>query len=109
MSFIVGLENMLQQVMRTNMYRKKQTLEDDFGIWWNMPKYENQDFEARKYAKNMITEVGLGNRSWPGPEKDVKYFVVLDNGKCVGFRHGMSESGKRRAKYAEFPVYDYIG
>jgi len=33
----------------------------------------------------------------------------LDNGKCVGFRHGMSESGKRRAKYAEFPVYDYIG
>ena len=40
------------------MYRKKQTLEDDFGIWWNMPKYENQDFEARKYAKNMITEIG---------------------------------------------------
>ena len=64
--------------------------------------------EARKYAKNMITEIGLGNRSWPGPEKDVKYFVVLDNGKCVGMHHPLSESGKRRAKYAEFPVYNYV-
>ena len=86
------------------MYTKDQTLEDDFGIWWNMPKYANRDFEARKYAKNKIVKVDLGNRRWPGPEKDVKYWVVLDNGKCVGFRHGMSKSGKRRARYAEFPV-----
>ena len=89
------------------MYLKKQTLAEDFGIWWDMPKYANRDFEARKYADNMIVKVDLGNRRWPGPEKDVKYWVVLDNGKCVGFRHGMSEGGKRRAKYAEFPVYNY--
>ena len=69
------------------MYRKKQTLEQDFGIWWNMPKYKNRDFEARKYANNMIVDIGLGNYKWPGPEKDVKYFVVLDNGKCVGMHH----------------------
>ena len=85
------------------MYLKKQTLEDDFGIWWNMPKYLNRDFEAKQYAKNMIVKVNVGNYRWPGPEKDVKYWVELDNGKVVGFRHGMS--GSRRAKYAEFPVY----
>ena len=55
------------------MYTKDQTLEDDFGIWWNMPKYQNRDFEARKYANNMIVDIGLGNYKWPGPEKDVKY------------------------------------
>ena len=39
-------------------------------------------------------------------DKDVKYWVELDNGKVVGFRHGMSQGGQRRAKYAEFPVYE---
>ena len=84
------------------MYRKKQTLEQDFGIWWNMPKYKNRDFEARKYANNMIVDIGLGNYKWVRNEKDVKYFVVLDNGKCVGMHPSLSESGKRPAKYAEF-------
>tara|TARA_R110002153_G_scaffold259111_1_gene418684 strand:- start:212 stop:490 length:279 start_codon:yes stop_codon:yes gene_type:complete len=88
------------------MYVKKQTLQDDFGIWWDMPKYRNKDFEAKKYAQNMITKVMVGNRGWAGPEKDVKYWVELDNGKVVGFRHGMSKGGERRAKYAEFPVYN---
>ena len=88
------------------MYLKKQTLAEDFGIWWDMPKYANRDFEARKYADNMIVKVDLGNRRWPGPEKDVKYWVELDNGKVVGFRHGLSDGGKRRARYAEFPVYE---
>ncbi len=55
---------------------------------------------------NMITKVNVGKYGWPGPEKDVKYWVELDNGKVVGFRHGMSEGGQRRAKYAEFPVYN---
>jgi hypothetical protein len=88
------------------MYLKKQTLQDDFGIWWDMPKYRNRDFEAKKYASNMITKVNVGKYGWPGPEKDVKYWVELDNGKVVGFRHGLSDGGQRRAKYAEFPVYD---
>ncbi len=88
------------------MYVKKQTLEDDFSIWWDLPKYKNKDFEAKQYADNMITKVNVGKYGWTGPERDVKYWVELDNGKVVGFRHGMSASGKRRAKYAEFPVYD---
>ena len=40
--------------MRTNMYTpitfthyKRETLLDDFGIWWNMPKYRKQEFEAK--------------------------------------------------------------
>ena len=61
MSFMIGSENMQPQVMRTNMYRKKQTLEQDFGIWWKLPKYKNREFEARKYANNMIVDIGLGN------------------------------------------------
>ena len=32
------------------MYLKKQTLQDDFGIWWDLPKYRNRDFEAKQYA-----------------------------------------------------------
>ena len=28
------------------MYVKKQTLEDDFSIWWDLPKYKNKDFEV---------------------------------------------------------------
>ena len=88
------------------MYLKKQTLQDDFGIWWDLPKYRNRDFEAKQYAHNMITKVNVGKYGWPGPEKDVKYWVELDNGKVVGFRHGLSDGGQRRAKYAEFPVYE---
>tara|TARA_R110000868_G_scaffold275005_1_gene534686 strand:- start:364 stop:648 length:285 start_codon:yes stop_codon:yes gene_type:complete len=86
-----------------------QTLEEDFGIWWNMPKYKTRDIEARAYANNKIVKTNASNKDWPGPEKDVKYWVILDNSKCVGFMHGMSDAGKRRAKFAEFPVYDYSG
>jgi len=39
------------------------------------------------------------NDGWPGPEKDVKYWVRLKNNKAVGFRE--VKPGK-----AEFPVYD---
>ena len=41
------------------MYTKNQTLEDDFGIWWDMPKYKNRDFQAPKYVDNKIVEIGL--------------------------------------------------
>ena len=40
----------------------------------------------------MIVDIGLGNYKWPGPEKDVKYFVVLDNGKCVGMHHHLAKA-----------------
>ena len=89
--------------------KQKFKLENDFGIWWDLPKYKNLDIEAKRYANNYITKVMVGNKDWPGPEKDVKYWVILDNGKAVGFRHGMSDGGKRRAKYADFPVYDFTG
>jgi hypothetical protein len=75
------------------------TLKDDFDIWWNMPKYKKKDIPAREYGSQEIMEVNGMNEGWPGPEKDVKYWVVLENNKAVGFRE--SKPGK-----AEFPVYD---
>ena len=54
-----------------------QTLEEDFGIWWNMPKYKTRDIEARAYANNKIVKTNASNKDWPGPEKDVKYWLYL--------------------------------
>jgi len=92
----------------TFTHYKRETLLDDFGIWWNMPKYRKQEIEAKKYGNQKIVEKKVGNYGWPGPEKDVKYWVVLENGKAVGMRHGKSDSGLRRKKYADFPVYEMI-
>ena len=76
--------------MRTNMYTpitfthyKRETLLDDFGIWWNMPKYRKQEIEAKKYGNQKIVEKKVVNYGCPGPEKDVKYWVVLENGKKI--------------------------
>jgi len=47
------------------MYLKKQTLQDDFGFGWNLPKYRNRDIEAKQYASNMITNGNVGKDGWP--------------------------------------------
>lgn len=83
----------------------KLTLGEDFSPWWNMRKYQTRDIPAREFAENIVVYKHASNRGWPGEEKDVQYWVELDNGLAVGMRHGRSESGVRRAKYAEFPVY----
>lgn len=80
------------------------TLAEDFHPWWNMHKYKNHEIPAREFGDCEITEQHASNRGWPGEQKDVEYWVELDNGFAVGFRHGRTESGARRAKYAEFPV-----
>ena len=74
------------------------TLEEDFGIWWNMKKYKKQDILAREYSKVEIREVNGLNTGWPGPEKEVQYWVELENGMAVGYY-------EPRLGKAEFPVY----
>ena len=80
------------------------TLAEDFEMWWNMRKYRKRDIPAKEFGDQKITYRHGSNRGWPGEQKDVDYWVELENGFAVGFRHGRSESGMRRAKYAEFPV-----
>lgn len=80
------------------------TLSEDFKYWWNMPKYRKHIIEAQKFSDELIRTRHASNSGWPGPEKDVQYWVELENDYAVGFRHGKSISGNRRAKYAEFPL-----
>jgi len=82
----------------------KLTLAEDFEIWWNMPKYRKREILAKEFGDQTVTYKHGSNRGWPGEERDVDYWVELDNGFAVGMRHGRSESGMRRAKYADFPV-----
>ena len=80
------------------------TLNEDFYWWWKLPKYKKRVIPAKKFGDQTITKRHGSNRDWPGEEKDVDYWVELENGFAVGMRHGRSKTGKRRAKYAEFPV-----
>jgi hypothetical protein len=82
----------------------KLTLQEDFHPWWNMKKYKNQDIDAKQFSDVQVKRKWPGNKGWPGPEKDVMYWVELVNGYAVGFRHGKGAGG-RRTKYAEFPFY----
>lgn len=59
-------------------------LVEDFGIWWQMPKYKNVTIPARQFGDIEITERHGSNRGWPGPEREVKYWVELENGWAVG-------------------------
>lgn len=83
------------------------TLNEDFSPWWNLPKYRNKEIPAKQYSNEIVVEQMAGNRGWPGPETDVKYWVKLANGKAVGFRHPRTEKGRYK-KHAEFPVYNFI-
>ena len=79
------------------------TLEEDFDIWWNkMRKYRTHDIPAKEFSKIKLIARHGSNRGWPGPQKDVKYWVELANGYAVGFRHDRGEI--RWKKYAEFPI-----
>ncbi len=82
----------------------EKTLGEDFKCWWNMPKYKKHEIPAREFGDQNITVRHGSNRGWPGEDRDVNYWVELENGFAVGMRHGPSKTGVRRAKYAEFPV-----
>lgn len=75
------------------------TLEEDFGIWWNMPKYNNVTIPARGFGKEIIKSRHGSHYMWPGPE-DVRYWVELNNGWAVGIITPTTKKGN-----AEFPMY----
>lgn len=74
------------------------TLEEDFNIWWNMPKYQDVTIPARQFGTVKILARHGSNFGWPGPEKDVNYWVELENGWAVGIV-------APRKKNASFPLY----
>jgi hypothetical protein len=95
---------MNNQITTRRQKMNKLTLAEDFEIWWNMPKYRKREILAKEFGNQKIVYKNASNRGWPGEERDVDYWVELENGFAVGMRHGRSESGMRRAKYADFPV-----
>ena len=89
-----------------NILNKNMTLEDDFGAWWDLPKYNGVDIEAKKYSDVRVKNRHASYRGWPGGERDVEYWVELENGLAVGMVHRKGDTGTRRKKYAEFPVVE---
>jgi hypothetical protein len=81
------------------MKTSKIKLKEDFGIWWDMPKYKKKDIPSKQYSDRYIVDIHSLNSGWPGPEEDVNYWVELDNNIAVGFHE--PQSGK-----AEFPFYN---
>jgi len=71
---------------------------DDFNIWWRMPKYKDVTIPARQFGEIEIKERHASNQGWPGPERDVKYWVTLENGWVVGIV-------APRKGNASFPMY----
>ena len=74
------------------------TLYEDFNIWWKMPKFDKIDIPAKEYSDVEIVQRNGSNAGWPGPEKDVHYWVELENGMAVGII-------TPRKKPATFPFY----
>lgn len=74
------------------------TLYEDFKYWWNLPKFQGVDIPAREFSAVEITQRNGSNAGWPGPEKDVQYWVELENGWAVGII-------TPRKKPATFPFY----
>ena len=71
---------------------------EDFNIWWKMPKYKDVTIPARQFGDVNITGKHGSNRGWPGSERDVKYWVTLENGWAVGII-------TPRKGNATFPMY----
>jgi hypothetical protein len=74
------------------------TLEEDFGICWNLPKYKDVTIPARQLGETKIKARHGSNTGWPGPEEDVKYWVELENGWAIGVL-------TPRKTNATFPMY----
>lgn len=77
----------------------KMKLAEDFNIWWNMPRYKDIEIEAKRFSEVEIKVRNGSNVGWPGPERDVKYWVELENGWAVGIQ-------TPRKKLATFPCYE---
>lgn len=73
-------------------------LSDDFNIWWDMPKYQEVEILAKEFSEIDIVQRNASNQGWPGPEKDVHYWVELENGYAVGII-------TPKKKTASFPFY----
>lgn len=71
---------------------------EDFNIWWEMPKFKDIEIPAKEYSDVEIVQRNGSNTGWPGPEKDVHYWVELENGMAVGII-------TPRKKPATFPFY----
>jgi|APSaa5957512576_1039674.scaffolds.fasta_scaffold45387_4 hypothetical protein len=78
-------------------------LKDDFDAWWSMRKYKTRDIPAKEHGTQLIKHRNGSNFGWPGPEKDVNYWVELDNGYAIGYRQPYTSKG-RKARYVEFPI-----
>ena len=74
------------------------TLFEDFNIWWEMPKFDKIDIPAKEFSDVEIVQRNGSNKGWPGPEKDVHYWVELENGMAVGII-------TPKKKPATFPFY----
>lgn len=74
------------------------TLIEDFNIWWDMSKYKDVEILAKEFSDVEIKQRNGSNKGWPGPEKDVHYWVELENGYAVGIV-------TPKKKPATFPVY----
>ena len=71
---------------------------EDFNSWWDMPKYKDSEIPAKEFSDVEIVQRNGSNAGWPGTEKDVHYWVELENGFAVGII-------TPKKKPATFPVY----
>lgn len=68
---------------------KKETLIDvmpqqfGWGEYVDTPAYKLRDVAVRARMDSSVT-------AWPGPQKNVHFWVVLENGKAVGFNESPS-------------------
>jgi hypothetical protein len=81
----------------------KLTLGEDFRMWWGMPRYTTMSIPARQMADMEVTVRHGSNSGWPGPEKNVKYWVELENGWAVGIIVPTRDTELRET--ATFPFY----
>ena len=86
------------------------TLNEDFDGWWEiLAKYRKRDIEARNlYGDQLVLErfADYRGKDWPGKETGVQYYVRLKNNVYVGMREARDPVSNRRARFAEFPIYD---
>lgn len=67
-----------------NILHKNMTLGDDFGAWWDLPKYRGVDIEAKKFSHVRIVRRHASYKRWPGADRDVEY--AADSTGCFSKR-----------------------